>query len=54
MTSEAQKKAIAKYESTQARITIRFTPEEKKEVFHRAKQAGMSVNEYCKGLILRG
>ena len=52
MTSEAQKKAIAKYESTKARIAVRLTPEEKKEVCKRAAEAGQSVNEYCKGKIL--
>ena len=52
MTSEAQKKAIARYERTKARITLRFTPEEKKEVWKRAAKAGKSVNEYCKEIIL--
>ena len=53
MTSEAQKKAIAKYESSKARVVIRFTPDEKKEVEQAAASAGMSVNEYCKALILK-
>lgn len=53
MTSEAQKRAIAKYESSKARVAIRFTPDEKKEVEQAAAAAGMSVNEYCKALILK-
>lgn len=54
MTREAQKKAIARYEATKARITIRFDPEEKKEIWRRAAEAGKSVNEYCKEKILGG
>ena len=52
MTSEAQKRASAKYDSTKARVTIRFTPEEKKEVCIKAAKAGKSVNTWLRDLAL--
>ena len=53
MTSEAQKRAIAKYESTMARVTIRFTPEEKKQVCIKAAKEGKSVNAWLRELALK-
>ena len=54
MTSEAQKRAIKKYQSDLTRVVIWCTPDEKEEIKRRAAQAGQSVNEYCKDKILGG
>jgi predicted HicB family RNase H-like nuclease len=51
MTTDAQKKAVKKYDSNLERISVRVTPEEKDEIVAFAKYKGESVNQLIKRLI---
>ena len=51
--SEARKKANLKYLSSVSEIRLRMTAEEKREIEKRATAAGLSVNQYCKNLVLK-
>lgn len=49
---ESIKRANKKYMDKLERIYIWCTPEEKKEIDRKAREAGKSINAYCKDIIL--
>ncbi len=50
--NDAKKKANKKYLEKMARIPVIVTPDQKKEIEEKAKNAGKSVNQYIKDLVL--
>lgn len=51
MTSEAQKKAIKKYQGDKKRLTVWLKKTEYSALSNQAKEYGVSVSEYIKNLI---
>ena len=51
--NDAKKASNKKYMDKLARIVLWISPEEKAEIEKRATAAGLSVNQYCKNLVLK-